>query len=542
MGNDIAKTRLGTFEGLDLGHCISFRGIPYASPPVGKLRFRPAEPPAPTKGTYDAKKFRNSCLQPGSETFPQFPQTGPTEMSEDCLYLNIWTPSPDARARPVMVWIHGGAFVFGSGAFPWYDGAKLTTYDVVVVTINYRLGPFGFLHLPALLGERYAECTNLGLKDQIAALTWIRDHIEDFGGDPENVTLFGESAGGMSVGTLLGTPSAKGLFGKAIAQSGAAHNVLPPDLAAMVAEKFGASFESATGRSPKSAAAIFQAPAEAILDAGTATVAAFNDSAIDDEQPDGYSDILLPFQPAIDGAFLPNRPIDEIRRGTSAGVPLVTGTTKDEYMLFTFADKGFPALDQNKVIRRIQRVISTARRLGYHSASRSDTAHTDPEEIYDAYAAHLEAGGRPSAPKYVWAAVATDVMFKIPAVRLADAQASHSPTRAYYFTWESPMAGGMLGACHAIDIPFVFSNIDNPLAQLLCGEGPEVSELSNEIGTCWTKFATDGDPESPLLGRWPLYDPSSSDGSGRVVAEFGQEVRVTTDEASQKLRLWDGVL
>ncbi len=545
MTTNVAKTRVGNFEGDYLSHCVVYRGIPYASPPTGKLRFQPPRPAPPIRGTYDCKKFRPSCLQPPSEVFPQ---TGPTGMSEDCLYLNIWTPAPDSKGRPVMVWIHGGAFMTGSGAFPFYDGATLVRDDVVVVTINYRLGPFGFLHLPALFGDRAAESSNLGLKDQLAALGWVKEHIADFGGNPENITVFGESAGGMSVGALLAAPSARGFFGKAIAQSGAAHNALPENAAARVAESFSRYFEEITERPSKSLEALMEAPAEAILDATMKMMAAFGDSAsaTDSHTADrplpGGPEILLPFQPVVDGIFLPDRPIDAIREGAASGIPLITGTTRDEYMLFTMFDRGFQSLSRDKVIRRIERFVDGAVALQLAGSTAADRPSCDAGQLFDYYEDRLASENRPHEPKHVWAAVATDAMFRVPAIRLADAQSRYAKARMYIFDFESPMAGGAFGSCHALEIPFVFGNLDNPIAKLFCGEGEEVRKLSLEMRSCWTKFASDGVPEGPRLGVWPEYEPDASPARRRLLARFGKTVEVTPDREAEKIHLWDGIL
>ena len=212
-----AMTREGLLEGEVEGQAVAFRGIPYAAPPVGALRFRPPQPAPPWTGTRQALDMSPAC--------PQLIDTDPTEnneavMAEDCLALNVWTPRVDAKHRPVMVWIHGGAFVVGATRNTWYNGSRLASRgDVVVVTINYRLGAWGFLSLPSF-GPAFAGSANAGLLDQVAALEWVRENIVNFGGDPDNVTIFGESAGASSVGALLAMPQAKGLFGKAIMQSG----------------------------------------------------------------------------------------------------------------------------------------------------------------------------------------------------------------------------------------------------------------------------------------------------------------------------------
>src|SRR3712207_215533 len=229
-------TAVGEVAG-ELGDGVHvFRGIPYARPPVGELRFRPPQPPEPWAGARPATAFGSIAMQSPSPLENLFGAAERPSMSEDCLYLNIWTPGLDGARRPVMVWIHGGAFVTGSGSTPWYDGTRFAARgDVVVVTLNYRLGAFGFLHLADLIGESFVGSGNAGILDQAAALAWVRDNIAAFGGDPENVTIFGESAGAMSVGTLLALPAARGLFQRAILQSGAASNAMSRERANEVA-------------------------------------------------------------------------------------------------------------------------------------------------------------------------------------------------------------------------------------------------------------------------------------------------------------------
>src|SRR5436190_7760967 len=232
MTESLVETQNGTLGGKVGDGVHVFRGIPYAAPPVGSLRFKPPRPVKPWSGVREAIAFGPVACQQPSPLEGMF-AAQQQEMSEDCLFLNVWTPGPDNGRRPVMVWIHGGAFVSGSGSTPWYNGTSFArTHDVVLVTINYRLGALGFAHLADVLGDKYAGSGNNGILDQIAALGWVRDNVALFGGDPGNLTIFGESAGGMSVGTLLGTPAAAGLFHRAIPQSGAAHNARPVETAA----------------------------------------------------------------------------------------------------------------------------------------------------------------------------------------------------------------------------------------------------------------------------------------------------------------------
>ncbi|MGH8979270.1 MAG: carboxylesterase/lipase family protein, partial [Acidimicrobiia bacterium] len=234
----IAATRSGKVEGGEHDGILVFKGIPYATPPVGARRWLAPEREEPWDGVRDATQFSAQSAQGAFAMNAMFGGPEPVT-SEDSLYLNVWTPACDDAQRPVMVWIHGGAFVFGSGDTPWYHGTAFAKHgDVVVVTINYRLGAFGFLHLADLFGDAFAGSGNAGILDPVAALEWVRDSIAAFGGDPENVTVFGESAGGGSVGTLLGLPAARGLFTKAIPQSGASSWYATREPATSIAQGF----------------------------------------------------------------------------------------------------------------------------------------------------------------------------------------------------------------------------------------------------------------------------------------------------------------
>ncbi|MGH7317841.1 MAG: carboxylesterase/lipase family protein, partial [Candidatus Rokuibacteriota bacterium] len=233
----LVETRRGRVRGVTESGLAVFRGLPFARPPVGARRFQPPEPPAPWSGVRDAARFGTSAAQNGALVGPLM-SLGIGRTGEDCLYLNVWTPRPDRARRPVLVWIHGGAFILGSGSQLLYDGSRLARRgDVVVVTVNYRLGALGFLGVQDRFGRRLPATGNEGLLDQIAALEWVRDEIAAFGGDPDNVTIFGESAGAMSCATLLGMPRARGLFHRAILQSGAANYVWPRDTAARLADQ-----------------------------------------------------------------------------------------------------------------------------------------------------------------------------------------------------------------------------------------------------------------------------------------------------------------
>jgi para-nitrobenzyl esterase len=437
-----------------------------------------------------------------------------SETSEDCLTLNVWTPGADpGRRRPVLVWIHGGAFVFGSGSQAPYDGAGLAALgDVVVVTLNYRLGALGFLALPALSEEEGGVCGNFGLLDQIAALGWVREHASAFGGDPEQVTLFGESAGGMSVGTLLGTPAARGLFRAAIAQSGAAHNVSTPEQGERVAH----ALMKELGLSLTDLESLRGVPVSAILAAQQRVV----------------GDLLgtgggLPFQPVVDGRVLPRQPLEAIAEGAASGVALIVGTNRDEWKLFSLADPKLKALDEARLVRRLERALPGRDAQGCSYAERA-------LEVYR----RARSAGEEVSPLALWNAIEGDRVFRIPAVRLADAQSAHAAdVYSYLFTWESPVLGGALGACHGLDVPFVFGTAMLPALRPFVGEGPEVAELCARIQGAWIAFAQSGSPCHAALPDWPRYDPAL-----RPTLLLGRECCLAKAPGDEELEFWEGLV
>jgi len=297
--NLVAKTGSGKVEGeLKESGILVFKGIPYAKPPVGELRFKPPQPPKPWSYTFKAGMFGPVAPQAENE----IGSTAAQEQSEDCLSLNVWTPAADGKHRPVMVWIHGGGFTNGSGSDDWYDGSTFTERgDVVVVTLNYRLGALGFLYLGGVGGPEYAQSGNLGLLDQVAALKWVRDNIAAFGGDPGNVTIFGESAGSMSVCTLMGMPAARGLFQKAIGESGALNLINNRNFASGITRQF-MSYAGVTDM-----AGLLSLTTEKILKAQSDLL-------------DREGRVGTPLGPVIDGSVLPEPPLHAIANGSAAKV------------------------------------------------------------------------------------------------------------------------------------------------------------------------------------------------------------------------------
>lgn len=502
----LVATTAGKVSGFEKDGVVQFRGVPYAAPPVGPRRFLPPQPVEPWDGVRSCAAFGNSSVQTGGGLEAMLGSSRvPT--GEDCLFLNVFTPAADDRPRPTMVWLHGGGFLSGSGSVPWYNGARLATGgDVVVVTVNYRLGALGYLYLGGALGDDYAASGNNGLLDQVAALTWVRDNIANFGGDPDNVTIFGESAGGMSVGTLLGTPAATGLFHRAIPQSGAAHTVFDTATASAVTGALLAEL----GLTPDGAAAIPDLPADDILAAQSAlTPAKLKAAGLSTDAA-----LTLPLRPVVDGTTLPVPPLDAVRAGSAATVPLVIGTTRDEWNLFSAMNPLDTDIDEGDVIRRV------AARTG------------DADRAAAIVAAYKAARPGATAPA-VWSAIQTDAVFRIPAVRLAEAQLdAGGQVFMYRFDRGTPAFGGVLGACHAIEIPYVFDNLGRKGVEALLGPiDDDALAVAAAISGAWLAFAQTGAP------GWPAYDTDR-----RATKIFGTPTTIADDPEADLRQLWSGIV
>ncbi len=443
----------------------------------------------PWTSTRDATRF--------GPTAPQAEGTGPLAdlvprsiiPGDDYLNLNVWTPDTSGAA-PVMVFVHGGAFTSGSGSIGGYDGTRFARDGVVLVTLNYRLGADGFLW--------FGDGTpNLGLLDQVAALTWVRDNIAGFGGDPANVTVFGESAGAMSVCTLLAMPLARGLFHRAIAQSGAAHSVVSPATARLIGTRLAAILGVAPTRE-----GVASVSTDRLLAAQTRVateVGARPRAKLWGE----VARNLMPFEPVVDGDVLPGPPIERIAGGAGSDVDVLIGTNTEEARLFVV-----PTGAISKIRSAVLHLAALRYGLPVGSAVRRYRAN------------------RPgSTPGDVLAAVITDWYYRIPALRLAEA---HGRTHVYEFAWRSPAYDGALGACHVIELPFVFDNLDEPaFAALSDGHAPQ--KLADTVHRAWVDFATSGDP------GWPVYSPDH-----RVAMVFDTDSATVEDDRADERVLWDG--
>ncbi|WP_325048404.1 carboxylesterase/lipase family protein [Paenibacillus sp. CAA11] len=481
----VISTRYGQLKGSKEQGINVWRGIPYAKPPVGALRFRAPKPPHSWEGIRDALRFGPPSLQPNDQASGLMGagQDIP-DPSEDCLYLNVWAPdTPSQTPRPVMVWIHGGAFVSGAGSVPIYDGRQLAARgDLIVVTINYRLGPFGFLHLSSF-GQEYDA--NVGLLDQIAALEWVRDNIEAFGGDPHRVTVFGESAGSMSIAALLAMPAAKGLFQAAIMESGASQ-VLAPQPSAMIA----AGFLRELGLAAPDLAALRALPAEHIFEAGEALKRRIG------------GEMSLLFQPAIDPATLPEEPAAAIERGAAAGIPLLIGTNRDEGAFFI--REGGQVMSPEEIEQTLEHMT------GIKGAGK----------LASNYPATIQGQAQ----------VLTDLFFWRSALRFAEGQAAHAPVWMYRFDWTLPGHPLFGQAVHAAELVFVFHNLHLlRYTGITADEGME--QLAERMQDAWIAFAYQGDPQTEAQ-PWPAYDTGK-----RMTLVFDRKDSLVEDPDGEKRAL-----
>ena len=495
----VVRTALGEYAGAVLDGVAGFKGIPYARPPFGPLRFQAPEPVGPHEGV-------RPCLTFGP-TAPKAPYPPPLDEllvepvipGQDYLNLNIWTPVDALTAgspggRPVLVWVHGGAFAHGSGAVPIHSGQAFARDGVVCVTINYRLGVDGFLLLDGVPANR-------GLLDQVAALEWVRDHIAAFGGDPARVTVAGESAGAMSVSTLMAMPAAAGLFHQAITESGAASHVLGP----VVARRVAAEVAAELGVEP-TAAALAAIELDELITAQERVSARL----ARDRDPQKWAELVLnamPFEPVIDGEVVPAAPLELIRAGAGSGVRLLTGSNREEMTLF-LAPAG---------------VLERADDAALALVAASYGLPPDGVEVYRRHRPEATAGE-------LIVDVVTDWFFRVPAIRVAEARAGSegaAPTYVYEFQWRTPQWEGRLGATHGLEVAFVFDTVDDPAGEPLIGKSPPPA-LADEMHRTWVAFVRTGEP------GWPAY------AADRLVMTFAEPCVVVVDPRGETREAWSG--
>jgi para-nitrobenzyl esterase len=479
----VVKTTNGPVRGLVEGGVQTFKGLRYATPPVGPLRFMPPQRLKPWTEVTDAIRLGPESMQLRSgasavrnpplvsqalrEVFSA-PEEG-AKQNEDCLFLNVWTPQTGGSTkRPVMVWLHGGGFNYGSGSWRTYDGHNLASrHDVVIVTVNHRLNAYGYLYLGDLAGDQFRASGNVGQLDLITVLEWVRDNIAEFGGDPGNVTIFGQSGGGAKVSCLLAMPGAKGLFHRGVIESGPGLRGSTKEEATAVAKAVLAELQIRPG----DVKALQDVPAETLTAAVVATQAKRGGN--------------LRFGPVVDEIALPTHPFDPVAPSMSLNIPVMVGCTKDEQTLYNVGQPWWGKLTDAELAEKARAAVGPK-----------------ADQLIAAFRKL-----RPSdSTSYLFTDTTTAAGAFIGSIRLAERKAALKAAPAYFyvFQWGSPADDGILRAPHTMEIPFAFDNVEK--GPTFCGNAQETQKLADQVSRTWVAFARTGNPNHSRLPQWSPYD------------------------------------
>src|SRR5215471_14030588 len=513
----VITTTNGRVQGLINYGIHTFKGIRFGAPPIGPLRWMPPQKPDPWKIILDCSDYGAPAMQiasgiiaaPVSDFGMQMGRvfTTPSELkiqNEDCLFLNVWTPGTDNKKRPVMVWIHGGGFAFGSGGQTIYEGEDLAREkDLVVVSMNHRLNLFGYMYLGELMGESYKSSGSVGMQDLVLMLEWVRDNIAAFGGDPGNVMIMGQSGGGAKVSILLSMPSAKGLFHKASIQSGPGLRVGRKENATRIAKALLDELKIAPG----DIKALQAVPAPTLIQAATKVASRMAPPGIGPGSggPGGFA-------PILDGVAIVRDPFDPDSPEISVDVPILIGSVKDEWTIFTAAEPWFGAMTEGDLDQRLKPF-----------GPRGQALLAAFRKIHPDY-----------SPTYLFiSAISAPALGN--SITLAERKAAQNkaPIYMWYLTWETPVLNGAFKTPHTMEIPFMMYSYNRVRAYV--GPGPEPEEMARQFSDAWAAFARTGKPDAPSIPHWPAYDPAT-----RATMIFNLKSHVVNDPNPEVRKVLQG--